>query len=51
MVRAYVNFKRSVPDGGGLEEAQGLVGVIPGAVRASVKGLPTLNPTASRAEG
>lgn len=51
VVRAYVNFKRAVPDDGGLEEAQGLVGRILAAVSLSVEGLPRLNPTAPRAEG
>lgn len=49
-MRSYVNLLRTEPDDGGMGEAQGIVGLILAAVRGSVVGLPTLNPTAPRVE-
>jgi hypothetical protein len=44
-VRAYANFKRTIPDDGGLEESKGIVGAIFGAVLFTVraKGFGRLN--------
>lgn len=48
LMRSYVNLLRQEPDDGGLAETRSIVGVLIGAIRASVEGDDRMNPTAPR---